>query len=176
MLMQTNSYVVPSNKRQEHERIIRRIRQALLRVGCDQFEVYEQVGGNWAPLKGGGVRFIQIMRFHDRQHHHQIQEAEKNDPAVQQLIGEFMELIDLPEQQAQGQFAMGHYSRISAATPQELAQMQPAPIQQTPMPPRSDLPPGELPSDDMGLVRDLDPNHHEAGGNSNPAQREESEF
>jgi len=171
MLLQTNSYVVPSNKRQEHERIIRRIRQALLRVGCDQFEVYEQVGGNWAPLKGGGIRFIQIMRFHDRQHHHQIQEAEKNDSAVQQLINEFMALIDLPEQQTQGQFAMGHYSRISGTIPQEQAQMQ-----QPPMTPRSDQPPGEPPSDDIGLVRDLEPDRDEAGGNSRPAQHEESEF
>jgi len=147
MLLQTNSYVVPSDKRAEHERLIRRIRQALLRIGCDQFEVYEQVGANWACLKGGG-RFIQIMRFHDRQHHHEIQEAEKNDPSIQQLISEFMELIDLPAQQAQGMFAMGHYSRISAMPPPE----------------------------DVGLVRDLDQERDEAGGNSKPAQHEESEF
>src|SRR4051812_20499743 len=116
MLLQTNSYVVPKDKRQEHERLIRRIRQALLRIGCDCFEVYEQVAGNWSPIKGGGGRFIQIMRFRDRQQHHDIQEAEKNDPGFQELINEFMELIDLPEQQAQGLFAMGYYA-LSNATP-----------------------------------------------------------
>ena|SRR5688572_17362415 len=115
MLLQTNSYVVPKEKREEHERLIRRIRQALVRMGCDHFEVFEQVGNNWGPLKGG-QRFIQIMRFRDRQHHLQIQEAEKSDPGVQQLINEFCELIDLPSQQGQGLFAMGYYSRM-AATP-----------------------------------------------------------
>src|SRR3954463_5850524 len=132
MLLQTNSYVVPKEKRDKHERLIRRIRQALLRIGCDQFEVYEQVGANWSPIKGGGGRFIQIMRFHDRQHHHEIQEAEKNDPSVQELINEFMQLIDLPSQQADGLFAMGHYSRISSALAQESM-----PMEQTP--------PGEAP-------------------------------
>jgi hypothetical protein len=169
MLLQTNSYVVPKDKRQEHERLIRRIRQALLRIGCDCFEVYEQVGANWAAQKGGG-RFIQIMRFRDRQHHHEIQAAEKNDPSVQQLINEFMELIDLPEQQAQGLFAMGHYSRISGTPPAELGQ-----TGQAPMRPTSEQPPGEPPSDDVGLIRDLE-EHHEEGGNSKPAQHEESEF
>jgi hypothetical protein len=54
------------------------------------------------------------MRFRDRQHHLQIQEAEKSDPGVQQLINDFCELIDLPSQQGQGLFAMGYYSRMSA--------------------------------------------------------------
>jgi len=166
MLLQTNSYVVPMDKRQEHERLIRRIRQALLRIGCDQFEVYEQVGGNWAAIKGGG-RFIQIMRFRDRQHHHEIQEAEKNDPSIQQLINEFMELIDLPSQQDQGLFAMGHYSRISATPPAELAQMEQGELSQPP--------PGEPPPEDAGRIADLD-HEHDAGGNSKPAQHEESEF
>ena len=174
MLLQTNSYVVPSDKRAEHDRLIRRIRQALLRIGCDQFEVYEQVGANWACIKGGG-RFIQIMRFHDRQHYHEIQEAEKNDPSIQQLINEFMELIDLPAQQAQGMFAMGHYSRISAMPPQEAAQ-----VEQPRSAPASDLTPGEPPPEDVGLIRDLEPEHGEGGGetggNSKPAQHEESEF
>ncbi|HEV8292423.1 MAG TPA: hypothetical protein VGP94_10890 [Tepidisphaeraceae bacterium] len=170
MLLQTNSYVVPKDKRQEHERLIRRIRQALLRIGCDCFEVYEQVGANWAAQKGGG-RFIQIMRFRDRQHHHEIQEAEKNDPSVQQLINEFMELIDLPSQQEQGMFAMGHYSRMSATPAAEMAQMEQAPRAQMP-----EHPPGEPPSDDVGLVRDAEPEHDEAGGNSKPPQHEESEF
>jgi hypothetical protein len=171
MLLQTNSYVVPKEKREEHERLIRRIRQALLRVGCEQFEVYEQVGPNWSPIKGGGGRFIQIMRFHDRQHHHEIQEAEKNDPSIQALINEFMELIDLPEQQAQGMFAMGHYSRMSATPSVEMAQTEPAPIADA-----TEAAPSEPPGEDVGLIRDLEADHHDPGGNSKPAQHEESEF
>ena len=169
MLLQTNSYVVPKDKREEHQRLIRRIRQALLRIGCDCFEVYEQVGANWACIKGGG-RFIQIMRFRDRQHHHDIQEAEKNDPAIQQLINEFMELIDLPEQQSQGLFAMGYYSLSSATPAHEMGSGQTAPAaEESPRP---------APGDDRGLIRELEPedHHDEAGGNSKPPQHEESEF
>src|SRR5687767_13329168 len=132
MLLQTNSYVVPREKREEHERLIRRIRQALQRLGCDHFEVYEQVGTNWGPIKGG-QRFIQIMRFRDRQHHLQIQEAEKSDPGVQELINEFCQLIDLPAQQGQGLFAMGYYSRM-AATPGNGVHYENAPSQDAPDP------------------------------------------
>jgi len=162
MLLQTNSYVVPRDRREEHERLIRRIRQALLRIGCDCFEVYEQVGANWAPIKGG-ARFIQIMRFRDRQHHQDIQEAEKNDPGFQELINEFMELIDLPEQQSQGLFAMGYYSLSNATPAHDVG---------------SNNSPRPAPSDEPGLVRDLQPpeQHDEGGGNSKPAQHEESEL
>src|SRR5438128_6408547 len=169
MLLQTNSYVVPKDKREEHERMVRRIRQALLRIGCDQFEVYEQVAANWAPVKGGGGRFIQIMRFRDRQHHHEIQEAEKNDPGIQHLISEFMELIDLPAQQEQGLFAMGHYSRISATPPAQMPQLDQGPNGAT-----SAAPPGEPPAEDAGRLVDLE--HEQEDGNSKPAQHEESEF
>ena len=61
MLLQTNSYIVPPDRRAEHARLIRRFRQALLRIGCDQFEVYEQVGQNWSSAGSTG-RFVQIMR------------------------------------------------------------------------------------------------------------------
>ena len=168
MLLQTNSYVVPKDKREEHERLIRKIRQALLRIGCDCFEVYEQVGSNWAPMKGG--RFIQIMRFRDRQQHHEIQEAEKNDRSLQQLISEFMELIDLPSQQEEGLFAMGHYSRISATPATEMGQVEPGPNGVPAEPP-----PGEPPVEDTGRLLDLD-DEHEADGNSKPPQHKESEF
>jgi hypothetical protein len=169
MLLQTNSYLVPKEKRAEHERIIRRIRQALLRIGCDCFEVYEQVGSNWAPIKGG-ARFIQIMRFHDRQHHHDIQEAEKNDPGFQQLINEFMELIDLPGQQSEGLFAMGYYSLTNATPAHEMGS--------GPQAPAAEAAAQAAPGDEAGLVRELPPDDHhdQAGGNSKPAQHEESEF
>jgi len=162
MLLQTNSYIVPSDKRAEHERLIRRIRQALLRIGCDGFEVYEQVAPNWSPIKGG-ARFIQIMRFRDRQQHHEIQEAEKSDQGLQDLINEFMELIDLPEQQSQGLFATGHYSLSNATRAQDTSSDNNAP---------------PAPADEAGIDRELEPpEHHDAaGGNSKPAQHEESEF
>jgi hypothetical protein len=168
MLLQTNSYVVPKDKRQEHERLIRKIRQALLRIGCDCFEVYEQVGPSWSPVKGG--RFIQIMRFRDRQQHQEIQQAEKSDAGLQQLINEFMELIDLPAQQEEGLFAMGHYSRISATPASEMGQME-----QGPNGVPSEPPPGEPQAEDTSRLSDLH-DEHEAGGNSKPPLHEESEF
>ena len=62
MLLQTNSYIVPRERRAEHARLIRRFRQALARIGCDQFEVYEQVGANWSP-GGANGRDVQIIRY-----------------------------------------------------------------------------------------------------------------
>ena len=114
MLLQTNSYIVPSEKREEHARLMRRFRQALLRLGCDHFEVYEQVGTNWSPLKGGG-RFVQFMRFRDRKHHQAVQNAERNDPAAQELIREFCQLIDFPYQVETGLFAVGCYAGAVSA-------------------------------------------------------------
>jgi len=162
MLLQTNSYVVPKDKREEHVRLIRRIKQAMLRIGCEQFEIYEQVGANWAAMKGGG-RFIQIMKFRDRQHHHEIQEAEKNDPGVQQLISKFMELVDLPEQQTCGSFAMGYYSRIAGGAEVSSGG---APVTQQ-----------QVPGEDLGAVREIEPEHEDNGsGNNKPVKHEESEF
>ena len=117
MLLQTNSYIVPKDKRSEHQRLMRRFRQALARVGCDHFEVYEQVGPNWGPVKGGG-RFVQILRFRDRKHQIAIQQAEKNDPAVQQVIAEFCELVNLPYQQEKGLFALGYYIGVVTCEPE----------------------------------------------------------
>src|SRR6476646_4362798 len=60
MLLQTNSYVVPKEKRSEHVRLLRRFKQVLHKLGCDHFEVYEQVGTNWTSDQSSG-RFVQIM-------------------------------------------------------------------------------------------------------------------
>jgi hypothetical protein len=109
MLLQTTSYIVPKDKRAEHARVLRRFRQTLQRLGCDHFEVYEQVGANWNTSETTG-RFVQILRFRDRQHHQAIQNAERNDPQVQQLVAEFCHLINLPYQQQQGLFAVGFYT------------------------------------------------------------------
>ncbi|HEY1629468.1 MAG TPA: hypothetical protein VGF52_06395 [Tepidisphaeraceae bacterium] len=116
MLLQTNSYHVPKEKRSEHARLLARFRQTLARLGCDHFEAYEQVGANWAGGESTG-RFVQIMRFRDRKHQQAVQAAEKSDPAAQTLIKEFCDLIEFPHQQQEGQFAVGFYSSVLAVTP-----------------------------------------------------------
>jgi hypothetical protein len=108
MLLQTNSYIVPRDKRVEHARLLRRFRQTLIRLGCDHFEVYEQVGANWNTSETTG-RFVQLMRFHDRKHQSEVQSAERADPTAQALIQEFCELINFPYQTQQGLFAVGFY-------------------------------------------------------------------
>lgn len=117
MLLQTNSYIVPREKRAEHARLIRRFRQTLLRLGCDQFEVYEQVGQNWSPAGDGHGRYVQIMRFRDRRQQQAVQAAERDDPAAQQLIAEFCDLINLPYQQQNGYFAVGYYTGALPTSP-----------------------------------------------------------
>jgi hypothetical protein len=128
MLLQTNSYVVPKDKRAEHSRLIRRFKQTLHRLGCDQFDVFEQVGANWSNGESTG-RFVQIMQFRDRKHQLSVQAAERSDPTAQALIAEFCELINFPYQQQQGLFAVGFYSNIIPAgrrpMPQEQVQEQP---------------------------------------------------
>jgi hypothetical protein len=116
MLLQTNSYVVPKEKRAEHARLVRKFRQTLGRLGCEQFDVFEQVGPNW----GGGEttgRFVQMMRFRDRKHQVAVQTAEKQDPAAQALIQEFCELINFGYQQQQGLFAVGYYQTVLPVAP-----------------------------------------------------------
>ncbi|HEV2293956.1 MAG TPA: hypothetical protein VGR35_08870 [Tepidisphaeraceae bacterium] len=116
MLLQTNSYIVPKEKRVEHARLVRRFRQTLARLGCEHLEVYEQVGANWGSGETTG-RFVQIMRFRDRKHQLAVQAAERNDAAAQALINEFCELINFPYQQQQGLFAVGFYqSALPVAT------------------------------------------------------------
>ncbi len=116
MLLQTNSYIVPKDKRAEHARQIRRFRQTLLRLGCDHFEVYEQVGPNWSNSEATG-RYVQIMRFVDRKHQLAVQAAEHNDPTAQAVIAEFCELINFPYQQQQGLFAVGFYTSVLPIAP-----------------------------------------------------------
>jgi hypothetical protein len=116
MLLQTNSYIVPKEKRAEHARLMRRFRQILHRIGCDNFEVYEQVGANWGSGSATG-RFVQIMRFRDRKHQLAVQNAERTDPTAQQLIAEFCELVNYPYQQQNGLFAVGYYSSVLPVAP-----------------------------------------------------------
>ncbi len=116
MLLQTNSYIVPKDKRSEHARLVRRFRQTLLRLGCDHFEVYEQVGSNWSSSEASG-RYVQLMRFVDRKHQLAVQAAERSDPTAQAVIQEFCDLINFPYQQQQGLFAVGFYTSVLPAAP-----------------------------------------------------------
>jgi hypothetical protein len=131
MLLQTNSYIVPKDRRSEHARLVRKFRQTLGRLGCDQFEVYEQVGANWASGEMTG-RFVQIMRFRDRAHQQQVQAQEKQDPAAQQLIQEFCALINFPYQQQQGLFAVGFYMSALPVAPVRSAPRLSAAVQSQP--------------------------------------------
>jgi hypothetical protein len=108
MLLQTNSYIVPRDKRMEHARLLRKFRQTLIRLGCDHFEVFEQVGQNWNSQDTTG-RFVQLMKFRDRRHQLEVQAAERSDPTAQALIREFCELVNFPYQQQEGLFAVGYY-------------------------------------------------------------------
>src|SRR3954447_22483295 len=116
MLLQTNSYVVPREKRAEHARLLRRFRSTLAKLGCDQFEAYEQVGPNWNGNEVTG-RYVQIMRFRDRKHQLQVQQAERNSPPAQQVIAEFCRLINFPYQQQQGLFAVRYYPAVLPPLP-----------------------------------------------------------
>lgn len=161
MLLQTNSYVVPKDRRAEHARLLRRFRQTLARLGCTDFEVYEQVGANWMSDQTGG-RFVQIMRFRDRKHQLAVQAAERSDPTAQALVAEFCELINFPYQQENALFAVGYYTALicpsqakgASADEQpagEEAQAGAAPSPEVPLTPRvaeflRSAPPGAAPA------------------------------
>src|SRR6476619_2251442 len=117
MLLQTNSYIVPKDRRAEHARLMRRFRQVLAKLGCDSFEVYEQVGANWGSAGDSNGRYVQIMRFRDRKHQLSVQNAERNDPSAQALIAEFCQLVNFQYQQQQGFFAVGFYNSVLPVAP-----------------------------------------------------------
>jgi hypothetical protein len=156
MLLQTNSYIVPKDKRTEHARLLQRFRQTLHRLGCEHFEAYEQVGANWSGTETTG-RFVQLMRFKDRKQQQQVQAAERNDATAQALIKEFCELINFPYQQQQGLFAVGFYQGL---IPLSGPMRQPPPGQPAAASEGTtegadesavdDLPPEELPGDVSG--------------------------
>lgn len=110
MLLQTNSYIVPKEKRSEHARLLQRFKQVMAKLGCDHFEVFEQVGANWSGAETG--RFVQIMRFRDRQHVLAVQAAERGDAQAKEFIQEFCDLVNLPYQQQAGLFAAGYYNSV----------------------------------------------------------------
>ena len=111
MLLQTNSYLVPRDRRAEHARLMRRFDVCFERLGSD-FTVFEQVGPGFAPNdpQASATRFVQMMRFRDAEHHRQVQEAEAADDVARRLIADFCRLIDLDSQQRQGLYAGGFYN------------------------------------------------------------------
>jgi hypothetical protein len=111
MLMQTNSYLVPKEKLEEHARLVRKIRQVMARLGCNMFDVYEQTGPSWSSTEATG-RFVQMMRFRDRRHQLAVQTAERNDKAAQENIKEFCDLVNIGQQQQEGSFSVGFYSSV----------------------------------------------------------------
>lgn len=116
MLLQTNSYFVPKEKRTEHARLIKRFRALMTKLGCDDFDVCEQTGPNWSTEVGG--RFVQIMRFRDEAHQKTVRETEQSDPSAQDLVREFCELIDYGYQQQQGMATTAYYRSLSSPPPQ----------------------------------------------------------
>mgnify|MGYP001343455709 CR=1 FL=1 len=112
MLLLTNSYNVPADKRTEHSRLTKRFQQAMARLGCEDFEVFEQTGLNWSNETTG--RFVQIMRFRDQEHFQKVQEAEEQDPAAREIIGQFLELIGFAEQAAQKQAFTSYYQSVQS--------------------------------------------------------------
>lgn len=116
MLLQTNSYVVPKEKRAEHARLLNRFRQTMTRLGCESFDVFEQAGANWGSGEPSG-RYVQLIRFRDKKHHQAVQQLERSDPSAQKLIAEFCELINFPYQQQQGLFAVGFYNSVLPVPP-----------------------------------------------------------
>jgi len=165
MLLQTNSYIVPKDKRAQHTRLVQRFRQTLTRLGCDHFEAYEQVGANWNPADTTG-RFVQLMRFHDRKHQLAVQAAERNDPTAQGLIKEFCELINFPYQQQQGLFAVGFYhSLLPTITPRQPGRAPAAGTQP--------VAPPDIPADaaqENGEVEESEPSIEETADAQPPAQ------
>ena len=112
MLLQTNSYIVPKEKRTEHARLVKRFRDLMARLGCKDFQVYEQAGPNWSQERGG--RFVQIMRFRDREHQQAVRDAEAADPSAQDLIRDFCELINFAYQHQRGYATTAFYVEMGA--------------------------------------------------------------
>ncbi len=118
MLLMTNSYLVPPDRRVEHDRLMRRFRREMKRLGLDSLEVCEQAGPGFERIEGeGGTRVVQILRFRDRQHFLQVQRAERDDAGVQQLVAAFCALINLPAQQQKGQYSTGWFRGLIDSGP-----------------------------------------------------------
>lgn len=105
MLVQTHSYLLKPELREEHARLTARMAAVLARLGCVAFEVLEQVDDVGQPTG----RVVQILRFRNSRHHREVQSAEAADAEAQQLVRRFAHLIDHAGQLAAGTFQMRYY-------------------------------------------------------------------
>ena len=119
MLLQTNSYLVPRARRDAHARLMRRFAACFRRLGSD-LEVYEQADGPEFRPRGRdaeSTRFVQMMRFRDRDHQRQVRDREQSDAEAKGLIAEFVELVDLARQGREGQYAGSYYLGLDLREP-----------------------------------------------------------
>lgn len=158
MLLQTNSYIVPKHQRVEHAQLLDQFRHAMARLGCDSFEVYEQVGANWNPDQSDG-RFVQLLRFRDRAHQQAVRDAERLDLQAQSLIEDFCRLINFPYQKEHGVFAVGFYTELQNEQP--IA----GPVSAFPAGANSPVVPDEIPPNEGELDELL---HHQFGPSARP--------
>ena len=114
MLLQTNSYLVPKEKRTEHARLVKRFQALMAKLGCDDFQIYEQAGANWSTDAPAG-RFVQILRFRDRDHQKSIRDAEAADAGAQSLVREFCELINFGYQHERGLALTAFYIQMGTS-------------------------------------------------------------
>lgn len=137
MLMQTNAYNVPADRRDRHERLMRKFADAFRRIGAS-FEVYEQVGSTFNPADESTGRFVQVMRFRDRHHLHLVRQFEESDPTAQAMIAEFCELVDIASQQQRGAFLPGYYFGLVGRPDTDLPEASPPSLMPDDAPPSPD--------------------------------------
>ena len=149
MLLQTNSYLVPRDRRDEHARLMRRFAASFQRLGA-HFEVFEQMGSGFSANDphAAATRFVQMMRFRDARHQASVQAAESDDAVAQRLISDFCRLIDLEAQQRQGLYAGGFYTLFLAADSETQRQLpKSSPPRESNAPDEVDAPMKLAPSD-----------------------------
>lgn len=110
MLLQTNSYLVPREHRTEHARLVKQFKAVMTRLGCESFNVYEQVR-SFSGLEGTG-RFVQVIAFRDAAHQKAHRDKEQADPTAQDLIRQFVELLDFEGQLRRGEATVTCYAGL----------------------------------------------------------------
>jgi hypothetical protein len=113
MLLQTHSYFVPNEHRDEHAKLMVSFGSILKRLGVEHFQVYEQLGDDFSGESATG-RFVQTIGFRDKAHRLKIQELEVRDPEARRVLSVFSTLIDLPMQREQGLFSAAYYASLSS--------------------------------------------------------------
>lgn len=115
MLLQTNAYSLPRDKKDQHARLVKRFEDCFRRLGAS-FEVYQQVDAGFKDQADqNSLRFVQLMKFKDEKHLASVRAAEVSDAACTQLIKDFCELIDYSGQVQSGLFLPGYYASVVAS-------------------------------------------------------------